>query len=154
MKKITKIITILLFIFILTSCQKTTKISDSKEFIDLVYKVNSGKIKNAKILDLRVLESIENYNTYSSGHIFGAISYDMSKITIDEFITSINTMYNKKTKIILIDDTKYIDTVINALENAGYKEIYAYTKGYLNLKEDEDFKIKIEERTGIEDCGC
>ena len=155
MKRIISICLLFILIFITCACTKTSKTTDAKEFIDLVYQISKGDYKNGAVIDLRTLQNDPTGDDYDHGHIKGSLSYDFAGADEESFISWITGLKSKKTTVLLIDrGLGEGETIINYLKKAKYQKIIYYTQGYQTLKQDETFKTKIEEETGIEDCGC
>lgn len=147
-------IILLLSLVMLTGCKKIEEYNET-EFINYCYQISKGDIKDACIIDLRLLQDASNEDDYDHGHIHGALNFDLTKHEMSEFNTWICNLKSKKTTILLIDSgNKDYQKVQKQLEILGYKHIIAYTKGYQALKQNSEFATKIEESTGIEDCGC
>lgn len=147
-----KISLLLIFILMLTlsSCSKVKTTEDSKEFCEYIYDISRGEIKRGVVIDLRDLET-----DYASGHIYGALSYEFSNQEENHFITWITGLKSTDTQVLIIDSgNNEHQTIMNYLEKAGYKKVLAYTLGYDTLKDSNEFKQKVEVKTGTEDCGC
>ena len=125
-------------------------LSDSNHYPSLPWHQRSGEIKRGVVIDLRDLET-----DYASGHIYGALSYDFSNQEENHFITWITGLKSTDTQVLIIDSgNNEHKTIMNYLEKAGYKKVLAYTLGYDTLKDSNEFKQKVEVKTGTEDCGC
>ena len=144
----------LLLIFILmltlTSCSKLKTTSDSKEFCEYIYDISRGEIKRGAVIDLRDLET-----DYAVGHIHGALSYNFKNQSEEHFITWITGLKSTDTQILLVDyGNGEHEVIMEYLKKAGFKKVLAYTLGYNNLKETNEFKQMVEVKTGTDDCGC
>ena len=144
-----------ILLFCLTGCKKTETTTDASYFIDCAYKISKGEITSAVIIDLRPLQNDIYEDDYDHGHIHGALSFNYAMQTEEKFTNWIKGLKNTNTTVYLIDSGNgEYETISAYLEKAGYKKIIAYTLGYQELKKCGDFTTKIEESTGIEDCGC
>lgn len=157
------IITILLFVFTISSCKKV-KVYDEEEaseFISEYYEYLADNKQGFVALDLRNLNP-----DYSEGHLKGFKSYQYyiarnadekdteyeSRIS-DAFIKWIQQNYNKKLAIFLIDyDGSVVTPVAAKLKSIGYKQIYIYTGGYDTVVYHLNDLVEIV--TGVDDCGC
>lgn len=154
MKKISVILLIIFSVFLLTSCEKIKETPDGYEFIDLLYQVQVGAIDRAVVIDVRPLNDGTD-NDYESGHVIGALNYQPNSKNQKEFIEWITSIKVKETDVFIYDNGNLeYKEILPYLQEAGYKHITVFTDGYSVLKAYGDFLMKIEEATGIDDCGC
>lgn len=154
MKKISLVILIILSIFLLTGCEEIKETADAYEFIDLLYDVQTGKIERGVVIDVRPLDDNSDFD-YESGHVLGSLNYQPNSKNQEQFIEWITSIKVTETEVLIYDNGNLeYQEIIPYLKEAGYKKITAFTVGYKNLKAYGDFLMKIEEATGVDDCGC
>lgn len=154
MKKISLVLLLIFSVFLLTSCEKIKETADAYEFIDLLYDVQTGEIERGMVIDVRPLDD-GTENDYESGHVLGAINYQPNTKNQEEFIQWITSIKVTETEVLIYDNGNLeYQEIIPYLQEAGYKKITIFTVGYRHLKAYGDFLMKIEEATGIDDCGC
>ncbi len=157
MDQVQKVITIILLVLLLVSCQKQ-RFEDYNEksfqdFVDKILMAADNQIRPAAMIDLRASGDEEDptSDTYINGHIEYFINYDYNSLGKDNFLKIINYRYPKNTHIFLIDgDGSISNLVSNILKEQGYKYIYYYTDGYQSLIERAKDQLPIA--TGNCDC--
>ena len=151
MKKISCILLMFIFCLFLSGCKTIEKIDDSKEFLDLYYEYYAGYESDFVGIDLRDYD-----NLYTKGHFKGFVSFNYESIFNDfelRFSQWIKVNYGKKVAIFLVDDgSGAVVEAIKVLEKEGYKSVYGFTKGYLELVKANNGLIEI--LTGGEGCDC
>ena len=148
MKKINYFILLLFCLLTLTSCNKLKSYSASsgKDFIDEIYSYIDSE-KDYLLIDVRSIDE------YASGHFFGFTNYDIDKGSVDEFVYKISSMHSKKKAIFIVDkDGSNVESLGNALKDAGYKKVYIYLDGYTELSKNNENDFSIV--TGTSDCEC
>ena len=155
MKSKIYILIIFLLSLFLVGCTKIVEVNDAQTFINYCGDVSKGSLKDACIIDLRPLQNDEDGDDYDHGHIHGSLSFDYQMQDEDKFINWITGLKPLKTTILLVDSgNKEYQVMQKYLKKAGYKKVISFTLGYQQLKSNPQFFQKVEESTGIEDCGC
>ena len=154
MKKISLVLLLIISLCFLTSCEKVKETADAYEFIDLLYQVQCGEIERGVVIDVRPLDDGSNLD-YESGHVLGSLNYQPNSKNKDQFIEWIKSIKVVETEVFVYDNGNLeYQEIVPYLKEAGYKKITVFTVGYKNLKAYGDFLLKIEEATGVDDCGC
>lgn len=143
-------IIVILSLVVLVSCDKVKvyEKTDCMDYVKALYGYMNKEDSRYVAIDLRPLRP-----DYAEGHIKGFKNFHFKIAVKDDFITYMKSMYSKKTAIFLLDESGE-DVLVAAshLKGVGYKNIYIYTGGYEDLRNNSTDYLYVA--TGTDDCGC